>query len=26
LGHLLEGCVSDPLSPGDHAPRHGVSR
>jgi hypothetical protein len=26
LGHLLEGCVGDPLSPGGHAPRHGVSR
>jgi hypothetical protein len=26
LGHLLEGCVGDPLSPGDHAPLHGVSR
>jgi hypothetical protein len=26
LGHLLEGCVGNPLSLGDHAPRHGVSR
>jgi hypothetical protein len=26
LGHLLEGCVGDPLSSGDHAPRHGVFR
>jgi hypothetical protein len=26
LGHLLEGCISDSLSPGDHAPRQGVSR
>jgi hypothetical protein len=26
LGHLLEGCIDNPLSPGDHAPWHGVSR
>jgi hypothetical protein len=26
LGHLLKGCVSNPLSLGDQAPRHGVSR
>jgi hypothetical protein len=26
MGHLLEGCVVDPLSSGDQAPRHGVSR
>jgi hypothetical protein len=26
LGHLLEGCVDNPLRLGDHAPRHGVPR